>query len=129
MIAFLAAASLSGCVSVAWPPARGGGMSEMIPADRYDLLFASATPAEQEILALLNRLEADLLDANERGAMRYVPAEATLARLLCNRIRREIAGTLYSDAAKNLIDLADRLEMIERALATPKITPDGDTPL
>lgn len=103
-------------------------MAEVIPTERYDLLFASATPAEREMLVTLNGLEADLLIADERGAMRYVPAEMTLARLLSARIRREIAGTLYSDAAKNLIELADRVSVIERAITNP-INPDGDTPL
>lgn len=127
LIALIAAASMTGCISVAWPPARGGGVAEMIPSERYDVLFASASPAEREMLTTLNTLEADLADARERGAMTYVPAETTLARLLCARIRREIAGTLYSDAAKNLIELADRVDAIDRALATP-IHPGEETP-
>ena len=123
---FLVAASVSGCFSVGWPPARGGGMAEIVPAERHAVVLTAADPAEADLLIRLEILEADLADAVSRGAMTYVPAETTLARLLRARVRREIAGALYGDAARNLIELAERIDMIDRALADP-IDLDGDT--
>lgn len=121
----LIAANVSGCVSVSWPPARGGGMAETAPAERRAVVLAAADSVETDLLLHLETLEVDLADAISRGAMTYVPAETTLARLLRARIRREIAGTLYSDAAQDLIELAERIDMIDRALADPTIR-DGE---
>lgn len=112
-----AALLLSGCVSVSWPPARGGGVAEIAPPDRHTVVLTQAGDTERELLARLESLESELAQHIASGAMQYVPAETTLARLLTARIRREIAGTLYSAASTDLIELGDRLSVIDRILA------------
>ena len=92
-------------------------MAETAPPERHAIMLAEASDAERDLLLRLEALEGELAQYVTLGAMRYVPAETTLARLLAVRIRREIAGTLYSAASMDLIELDDRLSVIDRMLA------------
>lgn len=119
---------MTGCVSVSWPPQRGGGVAETAPPERHEIVLAEAGEAEQQLLSKLEAMEGELNQHIGNGAMKYVPAETTLARLLTVRIRREIAGTLYSDASTDLIELNDRLSVIDRILAKHiEVTGDYET--
>ena len=112
----LAAVALSGCISVSWPPVNGGGMAEIAPPQRHHVLLTSASSSEQVLLTQVELLEGQLEDLIANDAMRFVPAETTLAKKLVARIRREIAGTLYSEAESDMIELRDRISIINASL-------------
>ncbi len=114
-------AVLSGCVSIAWPPFNGGGLAEIAPPERHRIVITAVSTSESELLRQLQDEEAMLERLIAIEARRYAAAETTLAERLSKRIRREIAGTLYSDAARNLIELRDRVDMIDRTLSRARI--------
>jgi len=112
----LAAVVLSGCISVSWPPVNGGGMAEIAPPQRHHVLLTGASQSEQLLLTQVEMLEEKLEELVANDAMRFVPAETTLAKKLVVRIRREIAGTLYSAAESDMIELRDRISIIDSSL-------------
>ncbi|MCR9257711.1 MAG: hypothetical protein NXI16_16630 [Alphaproteobacteria bacterium] len=116
---------LNGCVAVSWPPMNGGGVAEIAPPERMRMMQIAASPTEQALLRELQDAEKRLEILLGKGAHRFAAAETTLAKRLCIRIRREVAGTLYSEAQADLIELQDRLVLIERSLAQIEPTQRG----
>lgn len=116
-----AALSSTGCGIGQWPPMRGGGMAEMAPASRSHLVVAPQGSGKSALFAQVAAAEGVLDALIARGAMTYTPGDATLARKLCTRIRREIAGDLLSEAETDMIELADRLSVIDRRLSEIEI--------
>ena len=115
------ALSSTGCGIGQWPPMRGGGMAEVAPAGRSHLVVASQGSGKSALFVQVANAEEALDALIERGAMTYTPGDATLARKLCIRIRREIAGDLLSEAETDMIELTDRLSVIDRRLAEIEI--------
>jgi len=106
----------TGCGIGQWPPMRGGGMAEVAPASRSHFVVASQGSGKSALFAQVVEAEEALDALIERGALTYTPGDATLARKLCIRIRREIAGDLLSEAETDMIELTDRLLVIDRRL-------------
>ena len=114
---------LGGCVPMNWPPHGGGGAAELAPAERARVIRVAATSTEISLLATLQAAEARLEGLKARGAARYAAAETVLATTLSSRIRRQIDGSLYSAAEADLIQLRDRLGIIEKTLSRPITSP------
>ena len=113
------AVAVTGCNSMtfgSWPPARGGGMAEVAPPSRSHLVVASQATGKSQLYAQVHGAESALEALVARGADRFTPGDLTLARKLTYRIRREIAGDLLSEAETNMIELSDRLSVIDRRL-------------
>lgn len=110
--------STTGCVLNGWPPVRGGGMAEMAPPERVFPANYEPGSATTTVIEDLAAAEAALDTLEARGAMRFAPGDTTIARKLTHRIRREIAGDLISEARKDLVELSDRLAMIDRRLGS-----------
>ncbi len=93
----------------------------MAPASRSHLVVAPQGSGKSALFAQVAAAEGVLDALIARGAMTYTPGDATLARKLCTRIRREIAGDLLSEAETDMIELADRLSVIDRRLSEIEI--------
>jgi hypothetical protein len=111
------AAALSGCMIGQWPPHRGGGIAEVAPPERQWSVNAPRSQSEQDLLSHVQRLEGALVIAIEKGADTTASANTILAQRLANRVRREIAGALFTDAAQDLIVLERLITEIEASLA------------
>ena len=112
----LCALSLTGCVLGHWPAERGGGMAEVAPPERHQVLLHPTHQHQARLLDRLMLMEASLERLVAQGAEDYMRAETTLARKLTFRIRREIAGGLDGEAERDLIRLRDRLQLIDRKI-------------
>lgn len=110
------AIGLIGCSIGNWPPMRGGGMAEIAPASRSHLVVAAHDTGKAQLFTQVVQSESFLDELIERGAFRYMPGDTTIAMKLAGRIRREISGDLLSEAETDLIELIDRLSVIDQRL-------------
>ncbi len=106
----LAAAALNAC-SLHWPGYNGGGAAEWNPpAPNYRTADAQAYAPYRIEMSRLEQLYAD-------GAVEQLPGHVVMAERQANRIARELAAGLTSDAFRDLIEMRSMLDRMEHLLA------------
>lgn len=103
---------LSGCAS--WPEEGQGGWAEIY------------SPANSALASTWFRQDNDLLHADlehsslrlqimiERGIASCMPAQVRLAKLMENRLKRQLAAQMFSDAEQDLIIFYHQITLLQR---------------
>jgi len=123
---------VAGCTT--WPVERGGGAAEVSPLPPTQILLGSTETSWVGTLYMrLEFAEAELERITALGGMEKTPAAITLARGLSIRVRRELAGGLIVDAARDLLSLEEyvtqMVDIYERVVSRADfgIAPGKDT--
>lgn len=123
---------VTGCAP--WPVERGGGAAEISPPPPTQVLLGSTETSWVGTLYMrLEFVEAELQRITALGGMEKTPAAITLARGLSIRIRRELAGGLIVDAARDLLSLEEyvtrMVDVYDRVVSSADFgtAPDKDT--
>ena len=111
---------VSGCAS--WPAERGGGAAELAPPTPGEIRLGEIQATWSDTLYLrLEQVESELERVTADGGMMRAPAALTLARTLCVRVRRQLAGGLEVDAAIDLLRLEEQVIRITESSDKPTL--------
>lgn len=110
--------ALSQLACTSWPRYGYGGEADRFAASHYYEPAASRYETQGHLLSQLETQQAQLDVLTLQGADYCIPASVKKMTLLGNRVRREIQGQLWRDAAHNLVVLQHELRFFRQQFIT-----------